>query len=82
MQNKLALSPEIRVAQATLPEELVLGVKGYAGCPGDGCNDDTGGCTHDASCGQDCLVLADRLRGRLGYPRSASSFSNQSRQSF
>ncbi|KKU38145.1 MAG: hypothetical protein UX53_C0035G0003 [Candidatus Azambacteria bacterium GW2011_GWB2_46_37] len=47
-------SLEIKVAQAVLPDELVLGIQGYSGCPGDGCNADQGGCTHDASCGQDC----------------------------
>ncbi len=46
--------PEIVVAQAQLPEELQLGTVGVSGCPGDGCNGDQGGCSGDASCGQDC----------------------------
>lgn len=45
---------EIKVAKAILPGELFLDAQGYSGCPGDGCNDDQGGCMHDASCGQDC----------------------------
>ncbi len=55
MENK-ELNQEITVAQAILPEELSLGLSDYSGssCPGDGCNSDQGGCTHDASCGQDC----------------------------
>ena len=44
---------DMRVVDAILPEELVLGAVS-ASCPGDGCNTDQGGCTHDASCGQDC----------------------------
>jgi hypothetical protein len=46
----------VRVVKARLPEELVLDLASYPGgpCPGDDCNDDSGGCTHDASCGQDC----------------------------
>lgn len=44
----------IEVVDAKLPHELILGVEGFSGCPGDGCNDDQGGCPHDAGCGQDC----------------------------
>ena len=44
---------DIKVVTAVLPEELVLNV-GSCDCNGDDCNADTGGCTHDASCGQDC----------------------------
>lgn len=47
-------SLEIKVVQAVLPNELVLGLEGYSGCKGDDCNADKGGCTHDSSCGQDC----------------------------
>ena len=45
---------DIVVVKAVLPDEVVLGVNGSSGCPGDGCNADQGGCTGDASCGQDC----------------------------
>lgn len=45
---------DLRIVDAILPEELVLDVGVSASCPGDDCNDDQGGCTHDASCGQDC----------------------------
>lgn len=44
---------EIKVVKAILPKELVLDVGG-CDCSGDDCNSDQGGCTHDASCGQDC----------------------------
>ncbi|MDP2638799.1 MAG: hypothetical protein Q8P06_01365 [Candidatus Azambacteria bacterium] len=43
----------LRVVDAVLPEELVLDLE-VGPCAGDGCNSDQGGCTHDASCGQDC----------------------------
>lgn len=46
-------APLIDVRHAVLPAELMLGSPG-ASCPGDGCNSDQGGCTGDASCGQDC----------------------------
>lgn len=46
---------DLYVVDAVLPEELVLNLGvASAPCPGDGCNDDQGGCPHDASCGQDC----------------------------
>lgn len=46
---------DLQVVDAVLPGELVLNL-GAASmpCPGDDCNSDQGGCTHDASCGQDC----------------------------
>ncbi len=33
---------EIEVKQAALPEELMLGIVGFSGCPGDGCNGSSG----------------------------------------
>lgn len=58
---------KITTMKVILPKELYLGKIGAKniiencctgdmndGCQGDGCNDDTGGCPSDASCGQDC----------------------------
>jgi len=42
-----------QIVTVTAPPELELGLAG-SNCPGDGCNSDGGGCTHDAGCGQDC----------------------------
>ena len=47
-------SDQIQIGDAMLPEELVMDVPIRCGCQGDGCNADQGGCTHDATCGQDC----------------------------
>ncbi len=41
------------IVDAVLPEELILD-SGIGPCSGDDCNSDSGGCTHDAACGQDC----------------------------
>ena len=43
-----------KAVEAVLPDELVLGGKNFSDCPGDGCNSDSGGCSSDAGCGQDC----------------------------
>ena len=46
---------EVRVIEASLPQELALDAECSCDCTGDGCNDDQGGCSPaDASCGQDC----------------------------
>lgn len=55
IRKEVILMDDLRVVDAVLPEELVLSLgTASAPCPGDDCNDDQGGCTHDASCGQDC----------------------------
>ncbi|MFA5392521.1 MAG: hypothetical protein WC306_02395 [Candidatus Paceibacterota bacterium] len=46
---------QFRVLEAKSLEELALGIMTSDSCPGDDCNDDTGGCLPaDSSCGQDC----------------------------
>jgi len=47
------MGENVKITQAVLPEELVLGVSQFP-CPGDDCNSDQGGCNGDANCGQDC----------------------------
>lgn len=58
--RKASETASFRVVDAVLPAELALkpGGRLSAGpCPGDGCNDDQGGCeAGDASCGQDCCT--------------------------
>jgi len=45
---------DILVVKAILPTELATSVASGSACNGDGCNSDQGGCSSDASCGQDC----------------------------
>lgn len=53
--------PDIVISNAITPEELALGDSITGPCPGDECNDDTGGCLPaDASCGQDCSCPSDK----------------------
>lgn len=56
--DRVSRTVSFRVVDAVLPAELAFKPNtrlNFGNCPGDGCNDDTGGCEPaDASCGQDC----------------------------
>lgn len=51
--KEVKIMSDIKIVDAVLPTELVLNASS-CNCNGDGCNDDTGGCPSDGSCGQDC----------------------------
>lgn len=55
MNLKVRNFEDVVVSDAVLPDEVALSVGSQCSvCPGDGCNDDQGGCYGDSNCGQHC----------------------------